>query len=100
MLLKFFALVQRFPHNKQNYVKNFDEFYFTARPRFTPKAIGMLFFGEGIFEQCGLFSIIANNEQSLLSAATTAQLLSKMLDFQKNIHAEALAKGLGRREPS
>jgi len=34
-----------------------------------------------------------------LPAVTAAQLLSKMLDFQKNSHAESLAKELARVDP-
>jgi len=42
---------------------------------------------------------MADTERSLLSARSSLQLLSKMLDFSKNVHAECIARELSRVEP-
>jgi hypothetical protein len=52
--------------------------------------------GKGIL---GLFYLISEIEESFLSACSTLKLLSKLIDFQKNIYAEYFIKELARFEP-
>jgi hypothetical protein len=47
----------------------------------------------------GLFGLMSEHSQSLLCASTATQLVSKMLDYQKNMHAETIAKEMTRANP-
>lgn len=38
---KFFINMRKRPMNKDNYIRDFDEYYFRARPKFSPKLIRM-----------------------------------------------------------
>ena len=48
----------------------------------------------------GLFILISDHDNSLLTAISAASMLCKMLDYQKNSHAEIVLKELGNQEPA
>ncbi len=41
-LLRFFGSVKSKPNNKDNFVRDLDEYYFKVRPKLTPKLIRLL----------------------------------------------------------
>jgi len=44
----------------------------------------------------GMLPLMSEFKSSLLCAISAAQLLAKMLDFQKNLHAENVTKEFGK----
>ena len=39
VVLRFFANIKRKPSNKDNFIRDFEEFYFKVRPKFSSKLI-------------------------------------------------------------
>ena len=99
LVYKFFSNINMFPQKKDYFIRDFDDFYFKLRPKFSSRLIKILLegdIGKGIL---GLFYLISEIEESFLSACSTLKLLSKLIDFQKNIYAEYFIKELARYEP-
>ena len=42
VVLKFFKNLNLRPQNKDNFIRDFEDFYFKARPKFAPKLIRLL----------------------------------------------------------
>jgi len=88
-----------FPEKKDYFIRDFEDFYFKVRPKFNSRLIKTLLegdLGNGIL---GLFYLISEIEDSFLSACSTLQLLSKLIDFQKNSYADYFIRELAKFEP-
>jgi hypothetical protein len=99
LIYRFFCNINMFPEKKDYFIKDFEDFYFKVRPKFSSRIIKSLLegdLGRGIL---GLFYLISEFEDSFLSACSTLQLLSKLIDFQKNIYAEYFIKELAKFDP-
>ena len=79
-----------FPEKKDYFIRDFEDFYFKVRPKFNSRLIKTLL---------GLFYLISEIEDSFLSACSTLQLLSKLIDFQKNSYADYFIRELAKFEP-
>ena len=42
VVLKFFKNMNTRPQNKDNFIRDFEDYYFKARPKFAPKLIRLL----------------------------------------------------------
>lgn len=99
LVYKFFSNINMFPEKKDYFIRDFEDFYFKVRPKFSSRLIKTLLegdLGNGIL---GLFYLISEIEESFLSACSTLQLLSKLIDFQKNSYADYFIKELAKFEP-
>ena len=71
LVYKFFSNINMFPEKKDYFIKDFDDFYFKVRPKFSSRLIKILLegdLGRGIL---GLFYLISEYEDSFLSASST-----------------------------
>jgi len=71
VVYKFFSNINMFPQKKDYFIRDFDDFYFKIRPKFSSKLIKILLegdLGKGIL---GLFYLISEIEESYLSACST-----------------------------
>lgn len=106
LLLIFINNVQEDPSNSCNYIKDFDAFYFTKRPRFSSQLIRLIIFGsqdqqqyEAQSDWTGLFGLFSQYNEFFLTASSAVQLVAKLIDYTKNVYAEAFNKELGRTNP-
>lgn len=93
-------------HSRIQLLRYLDEFYFSVQPRLNQVLMKQLLFGSidernyaklkklGRLESCldrsikGLFVLLRDRESNLV-AARAASLICKLIDFQKNRHADA-----------
>lgn len=85
IVMRFFSNINLLPEKKDFYIRDFEDFYFKIRPKFSSRLIKILLEGELREGIQGLLYLISEIEESFMSACSTLQLVSKMLDFQKNI---------------
>ena len=103
-------------HSRIQLLRYLDEFYFSVQPRLNHTLMKQLLFGSidernyaklkelNRLESCldmsikGLFVLVRDRESDLV-AARAASLICKLIDFQKNRHAEAVVQELTRVSP-
>lgn len=96
--------VQEDPSNSCNYLKDFDAFYFTKRPRFSSNLVRQILFGPQDqsslhSDWTGLFGMFSWYKDFFLTASLAVQLVAKLIDYNKNVYAESFNKELGRTHP-
>ena len=84
---------------KSSVVKDFEDFYFKIRPKFPAKLIKILLEGDFKNGIQGLLFLISEVEESGVSACSTLQLVSKLMDFQKNIYADYFIREFAKVDP-
>lgn len=96
---KFFRNINMLPEKKDYFIKDFEDFYFKIRPKFSSKLIKVLMEGDFKNGIQGLLFLISEIDESQVSACSTIQLVSKLMDFQKNIYADYFIKEFAKVEP-
>jgi hypothetical protein len=96
---KFFRNINMLPEKKDYFIKDFEDFYFKIRPKFSSKLIKILLEGDFKNGIQGLLFLISEVDESAVSACSTLQLVSKLMDFQKNIYADYYIREFAKVEP-
>ncbi|CDW79950.1 px domain containing protein [Stylonychia lemnae] len=100
IVLTFFKNINIKEQSKDHWIRDFEDFYFKIRPKFQSKLIRLLLEGDMTINIQGLFYFMSEIETSFVSACSTIQLISKLIDFQKNIYADTFIKELVRIDPN
>lgn len=96
------------PSSRLAYLKEFEIYYFDCQPQLEPSMLRTLLFGNLCDEDDivdmqksvkGLFVCMALHKVSILTATAAANILCKMIDFQKNRHADLVLSILCEQNP-
>jgi predicted SnoaL-like aldol condensation-catalyzing enzyme len=70
LVYRFFNNINMFPEKKDYFIKDFDDFYFKVRPKFTSRLIKVLLEGDLSRGILGLFYLISEYDESFMSACS------------------------------
>lgn len=123
ILYHFFDQINEQSDNRENLLYQLDSYYFKVRPKFSQTSVRLLLTGnlsQSVATQYvaqfpvlernqqsfnrhkpqGLFILMSDHKKSPLVAISAAQILQKLIDYQKNIHAESVVRELVSIEPN